>query len=206
MKNKIKNTQKTYSNDPYLGLIEGMLSGPAKMIEDMEARGQTQLAKSDQLPADGGYKGSPLTTMAALGIDVIGPTDGDPLFMDVRLPDGWKITPTDHSMWCDLVDDKGRKRAGIFYKAAFYDRAAHISFNCRFTIEPKYPEDYRNPDSIVNAKVTDWDDTTLYTSDDFKYREGARTHPNGIDVVVKQCELWLHQNYSDYEDPTAYWD
>jgi hypothetical protein len=44
----------------------------------------------------------------------------------VSLPPGWKVVPTDHSMWSDLVDAKGEKRASIFYKAAFYDRDAFI--------------------------------------------------------------------------------
>ena len=56
----------------------------------------------------------------------------DDLFVEVTLPAGWKKEATDHSMWSKLVDDKGRERASIFYKAAFYDRDAHINITQRF--------------------------------------------------------------------------
>ncbi len=52
-------------------------------------------------------------------------TVGDHLFYDVTLPEGWKITPTEHPMWSNLVNNKGKIIANVFYKAAFYDRGAH---------------------------------------------------------------------------------
>jgi hypothetical protein len=91
-------------------------------IERQEAVGQAQLATSSQLPVDG------LTQERAdlYGIELRGPSKGDELFVDVVLPEGWAIIPTSHAMWSDLVDAGGVKRAGIFYKAAFYDRKAHM--------------------------------------------------------------------------------
>lgn len=67
-----------------------------------------------------------------MGIKVIG--EYDDLFYNVQLPEGWKVEATEHSMWNNLLDDKGRKRASFFYKAAFYDRDAFINFNIRFKI------------------------------------------------------------------------
>jgi hypothetical protein len=58
---------------------------------------------------------------AGLGILV---TDGNDLFYDAKLPEGWKLEPTDHSMWSRIVDNQGQERVKIFYKAAFYDRSA----------------------------------------------------------------------------------
>ena len=66
--------------------------------------------------------------MARCNIQVVGPSKGDDLFTDVKLPQGWRIQPTNHSMWSDLLDEAGVKRAAIFYKAAFYDRSAFIRF------------------------------------------------------------------------------
>ena len=43
------------------------------------------------------------------------------------MPNGWKKQATDHSMWSELIDDKGKVRATIFYKAAFYDQRAFLN-------------------------------------------------------------------------------
>jgi hypothetical protein len=37
-------------------------------------------------------------------------------------------------MWSYILDDKGRERCAIFYKAAFYDRRAHLSISARYTV------------------------------------------------------------------------
>jgi hypothetical protein len=49
------------------------------------------------------------------------------MFRPATLPEGWRREGSDHAMWSHIVDDQGRKRASIFYKAAFYDRGAHMS-------------------------------------------------------------------------------
>lgn len=109
----------TSADDPLINLMSTLGEGG---IERQEKLGQTQLAKSSQLPTEG------LASIAAEhGITVKGETKGDPMFSDVELPEGWSIQPTDHSMWSNLVDDNGMVIAGIFYKAAFYDRRAFIS-------------------------------------------------------------------------------
>jgi hypothetical protein len=38
-----------------------------------------------------------------------------------------QLVNSDHAMWSYLVDELGRERVSIFYKAAFYDRSAHMS-------------------------------------------------------------------------------
>ncbi len=89
-------------------------------IEAQEARGQQQFVNTSTLPIEvrnGTYE--------AHGITVGEPVDD--LFVSVTLPDGWKKVPTSHSMWSDLIDEQGRVRASIFYKAAFYDRSAFAS-------------------------------------------------------------------------------
>ena len=95
-------------------------------IEAQEARGQQEFAANSTLPRSGNsWNSSCREQLEEMGI-VFG-EDVDDLFVEVKLPEGWKKVPTDHSMWTDLVDEKGRKRASIFYKAAFYDMSAHIS-------------------------------------------------------------------------------
>jgi hypothetical protein len=91
-------------------------------IEAQEAAGQKALVNSELLPIDG------LDEVAEkLGITYVR-TEVDGIFYKAQLPAGWtKKAAPDHSMWSHIYDEKGVKRASIFYKAAFYDRSAHIS-------------------------------------------------------------------------------
>lgn len=88
-------------------------------IEAQEKRGQLEQAKQQTLPLD-------IKDRAAF--EAVGFKFGkqiNDLFQEATFPNGWKKVPTDHSMWSDIVDDKGVKRGAIFYKAAFYDERAH---------------------------------------------------------------------------------
>jgi hypothetical protein len=103
----------------------GMLSeGQTGYIEGMEAAGQRQLVNSDRLPVD--TTPGDLAEWKALGFTFGEPDPNDPMFRAATLPVGWSRQPTDHSMWSKLVDEHGRERVSIFYKAAFYDRSAFM--------------------------------------------------------------------------------
>ncbi|MCC5574552.1 hypothetical protein IMZ11_02715 [Microtetraspora sp. AC03309] len=94
-------------------------------IEEQEAEGAAAMQQGtcEVIPA----KGASDADLTALGF-VLGPIDQrDPLFREARLPAGWKRAATGHSMHTDIVDELGRKRIGIFYKAAWYDRSADLS-------------------------------------------------------------------------------
>lgn len=105
-------------------LAEGMITGsPAGFIERQERAGQSQLVTSDRLPAQCGDHAPWLE----LGFTFGDPDPSDPLFMPATLPPGWERKATDHSMGSVIVDELGRDRVSIFYKAAFYDRRAHMN-------------------------------------------------------------------------------
>lgn len=107
-------------------LAEAMITGRSEgLIEKQEAQGQRSFVASDTLPTK--IFGDGRAELEAAGVEFIGPVEGDRMFQYVKLPAGWKKEPTDHSMWSKLVDDQGRERGAIFYKAAFYDRSAHMS-------------------------------------------------------------------------------
>lgn len=95
----------------------------SRAIYDQEADGQQSFVSSTTLPTDLCGK----EILEAAGVKFLGVVEDDDIFQYVELPDGWKKVPTDHSMWSNLVDEQGRVRASIFYKAAFYDRNAHAS-------------------------------------------------------------------------------
>lgn len=93
------------------------------VIGAQERAGQSQLVHSDRLPTK---LHSPRAEFEALGFTFGEPDPRDPMFAPATLPDGWKREGSDHAMWSYIVDQHGRRRASIFYKAAFYDRDAFM--------------------------------------------------------------------------------
>jgi hypothetical protein len=131
----------TSKRDPLLHLAFAWPSRPgdtesaSRYITDMEAQGQRELVASDRLPTDLGLmtRNDPEAYQAArqeyeaLGFQFGDPDPDDPLFMPAKLPDGWRREGSDHAMWSYLLDQRGLRRVAVFYKAAFYDRKAHMT-------------------------------------------------------------------------------
>lgn len=98
--------------------VAGALDGSAQYIAELEQAGQAQVVASTKLPTKGSE------ALAGLGF-VLGDVDPrDPLFREVTLPPGWSKQGSDHAMASYVVDEIGRRRVEVFYKAAFYDRCA----------------------------------------------------------------------------------
>jgi hypothetical protein len=177
-------------------LAKAMVMGTSESIEGSEKRGQNELSQSSQLPSechDGREK------LEAIGIKVIGVTPGDPIFLDVVLPDGWKVQPTDHAMWSRLLDDKDRERAAVLYKAAFYDRSAHMGLTRRFNVREHIDGDeeaYYRGKTRQNC-VMDCDGKVLFVGPKMEgYGQESRD----------SCEKWLDENKPNWKDVLAYWD
>lgn len=124
-------TKKTITDTSKISSAEKLVTALPGGILAQEARGQSELVQSVQLPIKG-LLGRDRAAWEALGVKILDASTGtvdanDALFCRVELPAGWKKVPTDHAMWTDLVDADGKLRGRIFYKAAFYDRCAHIS-------------------------------------------------------------------------------
>lgn len=85
-----------------------------------EVKGQENLVNSTQLPIAGEWQ-----ILESWGIKRTGSSEG--LFCDATLPLGWIKRATENTFWSELIDEKGRKRASIFYKAAYYDRDATVT-------------------------------------------------------------------------------
>jgi hypothetical protein len=103
--------------------------GTSGSIEASEAKGQQELSGGAQLPVK--MPNSARAELERRGVVFSkNYSNGDNLFFDVTLPTGWKIVPQKgSSYWSDLVDDKEKKVASIFYKAAFYDRDAFLNLS-----------------------------------------------------------------------------
>lgn len=123
--------ENTSQRDPLLNLLEAMSDGPSRYITNMEARGQRQFVASTMLPSE--VLHGTEDDLTSIGVK-LGPVDeSDPMFREATLPDGWVKEASDHDMWSYVKDEHGRTRLRIFYKAAFYDRRAHVSVSTPYS-------------------------------------------------------------------------
>ncbi|HEX2656102.1 MAG TPA: hypothetical protein VHN11_20970 [Xanthobacteraceae bacterium] len=174
-------------------------------IEAQEKAGQLEQAEKQTLPLDLGQRYGGSADEARKPWEKLGFKFGkkvDDIFVEATFPNGWKKRPTDHSMWSEIVDEKGRKRGAIFYKAAFYDRSANAYLERRFSVR----ETYEGPKliQIVDAcgevkREIAGDDTSNLQGDAFHVAyEGNR-------AKASELAAWLSANYPDWQNPTAYW-
>lgn len=174
-------------------LLTGLATGDTDgLIEASEARGQQALVASADLPIDIRPALSREDITKATGIE-FGEVVND-IFVEVKLPEGWEKAATDHNMWSHLVDDKGRRRAGIFYKAAFYDRSAHMHF------EPFYTLDAYGEEGVV--KVVDANGNVLH-NEPYAVIEGDHHARWAAEDLARK---WLVEAYPDHGNPFSYWD
>lgn len=176
-----------------------MIAATPGGIERQEKAGQTEFVNRSTLP-----KNCPSVDLQKLGFQFH--DDVDKIFVNVTMPTGWYKQADNHSMWSGLYDDKGRRRASIFYKAAFYDRSAHMSLVCRYSVglfsgEPPAREDY---DSNVRYFVA-LDNATneiIFKTESFDFSLGCAER----DEFSKLVETWLDTNFPFWHDATAHWD
>jgi hypothetical protein len=204
MGNAVTNTAERAKTNPLGMLLDAMAGGPDNAIERMEAAGQAELCMSDVLPSRGIEKVREMIESAGGSIGSL--VHGDTIFVNVTLPAGWKKRSTDHSMWSELIDDKGRRRAGIFYKAAFYDRSAHISPDRRFSYD-LYSHEI-TADGELTANITDACGLVEYAITrkiDMNDEERSRQYKLR-DRVGNELRVWLSENWPNWQDCSAYWD
>ena len=202
--------------DALLYAMEG--KDPSAAIENQERRGQQSVVSNGRLPIMNNTRSlckcSAREQYEKMGIEVVGKYDD--LFYDVKLPDGWEIKATGHSMWNKLCDDKGRVRADFFYKAAFYDRDAFINFNRRFKLEVDHVAPFTTDfdtwkKSDFKGTVFDGDEAIFETETipapvdefgnyDYK-KEDAVT-----EALENELKSYMEIHYPDYRDVNAYWD
>lgn len=221
--------------DAMLYAMEG--ENPSKAIENQERRGQQSVVRNQRLPKKLNDHSVPrevrwngvedsmeweeenrIVTQnnieytkqqyERIGITII--EEYDDLFWNVTLPEGWEIKATDHSMWNNLFDDKGRKRANFFYKAAFYDRDAFINFDTRFHVGVDHVADAGSDYEVW--KVSDYQGT-VKDGEEVIFRTecmpvtGSYDGDNKVkDTLREQLERYMKENYPNYEDINAYWE
>jgi len=116
----MRKPEDTSKISPETHLVDAITVGASNSIELSESMGQSQMVRSTVIPTDGAED------LAALGFTLGEVVKDDPIFRECSLPPGWQREGSDHSMWSYIVDERGFRRVAIFYKAAFYDRSAHV--------------------------------------------------------------------------------
>ena len=171
-------------------------------IRKQEADGQRSFTTSDTLPTRMGEDDRKVLEQA--GVVFGGQVSGDEMFTYVTLPTGWKKIATSHSMWSDLVDDKGRKRASMFYKAAFYDRSAHLTTCRRFSTGI----DYERSDTGVIVKFVFDGDAKVFTTKEYPYTGEPYSDDYWLQdrAATDEVNAWLKEYFPNWEDTSAYWD
>lgn len=169
-------------------------------IERQEAEGQANLCKTaDRLPASINSPRGMHYTQVSTELGIVFGKIVDEIFIEATLPEGWKIEPTDHSMWSHLLDAQGRKRASIFYKAAFYDRNAHISYECRYYFT--YAEKEVDGVTMRMYQVVDGADSkVLWVSDTAGVKDYDKQDQNRY-----AARRWLDEQFPNHNNPFAYW-
>ena len=161
-------------------------------IERQEAAGQRTLVESAMLPKE--IRGATREQLTALGFKF--GADVDELFVACDLPPGWKKLGTEHSMHSDLLDDQGRQRAGIFYKAAFYDRRANMNMVRRYGVESwrdGITKEMRRVDVTDQGKVIK------------EFGEVGSTSWDATSALESEAKAWLATTHPEWESPLAYW-
>lgn len=165
-------------------------------IERQEAKGQEELVHTEMLPKE--MHNAHRDQLEKIGF-VFGENIDD-LFVKAQLPRGWKKLATDHSMWSELHDEQSRVRARIFYKAAFYDRSANISFSTRYKIDP-----YHTPCEGHTETVVKDGDKIIFSAGTRLDDHGQESYNLGRSQKAAAYS-WLTEHYPDWENPAAYWD
>jgi hypothetical protein len=197
------NTTAEIQSNP-MGMLLDMMSqkSPGDAIYAQEAAGQRSFTTSDTLPTRMGEDDRKVLEQA--GVVFGDQVRGDEMFTYVTLPAGWKKVPTSHSMWSDLVDDKGHKRASMFYKAAFYDRSASLHTNLRFGIQTDYG--YEDANSAFKVNVTDGDEV-VFSSEPHSFTEKySDEYYAAGEAASSEAQAWLDEHYPNWQDASAYWD
>lgn len=148
--------ENTADRDPAHHILGMIGDDTTRYITSMESAGQSQLVNSTSLPTE--ILHCTEADVLALGI-TLGPVDpNDKLFLEATLPEGWTKKASDHAMWSKVVDEHGRPRLSIFYKAAYYDRSAHMSVETVYSYAgalidgaPLYLDDWATATAVIEA-------------------------------------------------------
>lgn len=184
-------------------MLARAMGGEKNVIEHMEAEGQQQACKCSYVAREMYPNRYAWERLGFVFTDI----PNDCVLCKAILPEGWSIQPTEHSMWNNILDEKGRKRASMFYKAAFYDRDANMRLRCRYGVRSNYIDDEHTTSEIYfgNENEKLFVAGQIHIDENLSWEE-KRPLYNKEDKLRDAAEAFGKENYPEYEDPLAYWD
>lgn len=156
--------------------------GLTQAVDETERAGQGQMTRADRLPR--AIAGLTREQLQGLGF-VFGPQLDD-LFDKVIFPPGWSVTRAESALYSRVLDEKGRERGTIMYKAVFYNRDAYVTFTRRY--------------DVGFAEVEGSHDLAYVAQNLGKALPGAP-----IFATHEPAEAWLDNLHPAWRDRLAYW-
>ena len=196
MKTVINTTTPDYGKRILAGAL---LGGGDGEIERMEAEGQASFVESEVLPANfiRPFSAGDFETLRNWGFVIGDVVEEDPLWIYATLPPGWERRATDHDMWSEIVDEKGRVRIMVFYKAAFYDRRASMELVSRLSIARGFqPEE--GDGGEVAILVDGFKRLKSFGGRHLSYSERTSVH--------EEAGQWLRARFPECNSHSAYWE
>lgn len=200
-----------------LGLEEeAKISEKPGGIEEQERMGQIAFsARNDLLPKD--CLNCSFSDLEKLGF-VIGEA-ADDIFMHATYPDGWTCIPDTHSQYVSVLDEHGRARISIYYKAAFYDRRSQLTLIPRYDVGLRPvtgwgAQDYDRFTTPLLGAVYDralgkviWSTADEVDPIPFDAPEIERErNDRERKALYHQLHDWAKSFIPDWRNPMAYWD
>jgi len=177
------------------------MGGEENAIEIMEKKGQMEAVNSSRVSK----KMFPDKSLwESLGFKFKDIPNDDVLY-EAELPEGWKVIPTEHQMWNNIVDKNNMVRATMFYKASFYDRDSHMSLECCYSIFTQYDKDNNEKICFGNVNEVLFCAGQVYKPQNSSPEERRKMHDDRerLSMIAKK---FAEENYPDWENPLAYWD
>ena len=178
------------------------LSGESDVIEHMEAEGQERVVKNTMMAKKMRPSKEAWEQLGFVFTDI----PADDVLCNATLPEGWSLRVTDHSMWNEIIDENGMIRGSMFYKAAFYDRDAHMSLQCRYAVRSSYVgDDYSTTEVYFgNENEKLFVAGQVHVSEDISREEKCARY-NKIEELRAVAQKFGDENYPDWQNVHAYW-
>ena len=192
------------SNREDLDAIEMFLrtmSGESNVLEHMEKEGQKRAVNNTMVAKKMFPSRKKWEELGFTFTDI----PGDNLLCNATLPEGWKLEATDHSMWNNFIDEQGRERGSMFYKAAFYDRDAHMQLYNRYKVIKDYLDDHVTTEVYFGNP-----EEKLFVAGqihkDYSSQESIDAYFDELERLQYLADNFANLYYPNWRDETAYWD
>ena len=173
-------------------LIRG-IKGEDNIVENMEKEGQQHVISNTMMARKMWPSKEHFEQLGFIFEDI----PGDDVLCYATLPDGWSMKETDNAMCTNIIDENRVIRGSLIYKAAVYDRRAHMYLKCHYMVCSRYADE----DHLIDEIYFGNEKEILFVA--------GQTPIDAYDDIEKLKALakqYAYENYPDWENVHAYWD